>query len=115
MLCVVNAHAGKLVLDGHDWMLQQHAFLCAVHDLAEFLCLAGAKAWNLTAVTDWLGDAVWTAVHFGHDRGKECSAFRAELIARSIMIAVTVDGKGFFDIGLFLRYIIFNFDWLFFR
>lgn len=115
MLCIVDTHAGKLVLDGHDWMLEQHAFLCAAHDFAEFTCLAGAKTRNFAAITDWLCDAVRTSVHLCHDGSQKCSTFWTELVIWRIMIAMAVNSEGFLDVSLFFWYIIFNFHWLFFR
>lgn len=115
VLCVVNAHTCKLVFDCHDWMLEQHAFLGAAHDLAEFACLAGTETGDFAAVTDWLCDAIGTAVHFGHDGSQQCSTFWTELVIWCMMIAMAVNSEGFFDISFFFWYIIFYLHWLFFR
>ena len=115
VLGVINAHRDELVLYCHDWMLHEHALARAGHDFHEGLVVGFAEAHVIAAVADRLGKAVFAAVHLWHDDCEEGGALRAELAVLGTMVRIAVYAEGFLDIGLFLRQIIFEFDWLFFE
>ena len=107
VLCVVDAHAGELVLHGLHRVAQQHALLRGAHDMSEVTRSCGAEARPVAAVTYRLRDTVWAAVDMRHGRRKECCALRAKLSGRAMM-CMTVHLKGLADVLLLFRYVIWN-------
>ena len=112
VLGVVHAHAGQLVLEGHDGMAQEHAGAGGVHDLQEVMGLFGAEAGTVAAVTDGLGDAVGAAVHLGHDRGQKGRALGAQLVVGGVVVLVAINAEGLADVGFLLRDVVLYFGGL---
>jgi len=115
MFGIIDAHAHEFVFECHERMRQEHAETAGLHDGQKFFGLLFAKADAVTAIADGLCNAVGAARYLGHDGHQERLAFGAELIARCIVVFMTIDGEALLDVRFFLRDIVFNLYWLFFR
>ena len=112
---IVHTHAGHFVLDGHDWMSKEHSCTGGAHDFHKFLGLLFTEALNLAAIADWLGNAVWALVHFGHNGGQQGGTFRTKLAAAGAMVLMAIYAEGFLNSFLLLGNIIFYLKWFFLR
>ncbi len=115
MFGIIDAHAHEFVFECHERMRQEHAETAGLHDGQKFFGLLFAEADAVTAIADGLCNAVGAARYLGHDGHQERLAFGAELIARCIVVFMTIDGEALLDVRFFLRDIVFNLYWLFFR
>ena len=115
MFGIIDAHAHEFVFECHERMRQEHAETAGLHDGQKFFGLLFAEADAVTAIADGLCNAVGATRYLGHDGHQERLAFGAELIARCIVVFMTIDGEAFLDVRFFLRDIVFNLYWLFFR
>ena len=115
MFGIIDAHAHEFVFECHERMRQEHAETAGLHDGQKFFGLLLAEADAVTAIADGLCNAVGAARYLGHDGHQERLAFGAELIARCIVVFMTIDGEALLDVRFFLRDIVFNLYWLFFR
>ena len=115
MFGIIDAHAHEFVFECHERMRQEHAETAGLHDGQKFFGLLFAETDAVTAIADGLCNAVGAARYLGHDGHQERLAFGAELIARCIVVFMTIDGEALLDVRFFLRDIVFNLYWLFFR
>ena len=106
ILRVVHAHACELVLDRHDGVAQEHPALRGLHDREEILRRLRTETRTVTAVADWLRDAVGAAIHFRKHGREQCRAGGAELAVLRLVMFRAVDGEGLANVLFLFRNVI---------